>query len=406
MGGKDVRSELNRLSESIDTMRTEFNSFKESLNAVTDSNTAVSTSLKGLVSRLEQFDQRLQQKDLEYKKLKKDYDMLADRVIYMEAYSRRDNLIFDGVEEAPIGKRESNDDCLNKIRAIMIEKMEITQAVDFKIVRCHRLGAPPQPGKTAARPRGIIIKFHWFSDRQAVWDARKKLKESDIYVKEDFPREILNRRQTLTPIMQAAWRNDCVAYITVDKLHIIDKDKKHLVFDVNSLDKLPHYCDPKYATTRKSEDTMVFFNAPCPLSNFHKCSLTIEGQEYHSTEQFYQFKKAELAGDQVTMTKILKADTAAQCKAFGDGVKINSSVWHKNNVAFMKQALNAKFTQNEQLKDYLMCTGELHLAEASQRDKFWGIGIGLKHKNVLHRQHWAGKNMLGTLLMELRSSFA
>ena len=58
----------------------------------------------------------------------------------------------------------------------------------------------------------------------------------------------------------------------------------------------------------------------------------------------------------------------------------------------MLKALRAKFTQDEELKKMLFETGESKLIEHTKNDKFWGdAGNG------------TGKNMLGKLLMKLRS---
>ena len=58
----------------------------------------------------------------------------------------------------------------------------------------------------------------------------------------------------------------------------------------------------------------------------------------------------------------------------------------------MRNALFAKFTQSERLKDLLLRTGNRVLVEHSPCDSFWGDG-----------GNGAGRNLLGTLLMELRA---
>ena len=40
----------------------------------------------------------------------------------------------------------------------------------------------------------------------------------------------------------------------------------------------------------------------------------------------------------------------------------------------MATALHAKFTQNPELKDYLLATGDAKLIEHTKRDKYWGGG--------------------------------
>ncbi len=57
----------------------------------------------------------------------------------------------------------------------------------------------------------------------------------------------------------------------------------------------------------------------------------------------------------------------------------------------MYEGLRAKFSQNKELKDKLLATGQAKLVEHTDRDKYWGDG-----------GNGEGKNRLGILLMKLR----
>lgn len=54
--------------------------------------------------------------------------------------------------------------------------------------------------------------------------------------------------------------------------------------------------------------------------------------------------------------------------------------------------MEAKFTQNKELRELLLSTGGAYLAEHS-RDKYWGDGL-----------NDSGKNVLGKILMKVRES--
>ena len=60
----------------------------------------------------------------------------------------------------------------------------------------------------------------------------------------------------------------------------------------------------------------------------------------------------------------------------------------------MERAIEAKFTQNEDLKTMLIETGDVELCEHTENDKFWADGGGAGK----------GENMLGKLLMKLRDT--
>jgi ribA/ribD-fused uncharacterized protein len=69
----------------------------------------------------------------------------------------------------------------------------------------------------------------------------------------------------------------------------------------------------------------------------------------------------------------------------------------------MKECITEKFTQNENLKQFLLQTEDRLIGEAS-KDRFWGTGEPLYSENVLNTTHWHGENHLGHLLMQLRDS--
>jgi ribA/ribD-fused uncharacterized protein len=63
-----------------------------------------------------------------------------------------------------------------------------------------------------------------------------------------------------------------------------------------------------------------------------------------------------------------------------------------------------KFMQHEGCRTWLMSTRGLSIAEASQTDDVWGIGISVAqaYAGVAHR----GSNLLGRVLMRARESLA
>jgi len=61
----------------------------------------------------------------------------------------------------------------------------------------------------------------------------------------------------------------------------------------------------------------------------------------------------------------------------------------------MVDALRAKFTQNEKLKELLLSTGDKVIVENAPNDYQWGIGAD-----------GTGKNLLGLALMEVRKEIA
>ena len=138
---------------------------------------------------------------------------LHEKLLQLETYSRRENLVFSAIPE----DTETGNSPLNKVRDIFVNTLKITEGKTMDIQRCHRIGY--KSGKRG-RPRDIIVRFVRFPDREQIWAARNKLKNTDIIMKEDFPQEIDQRRAKLFPIQKAARAENKKAYMVVDKLFI------------------------------------------------------------------------------------------------------------------------------------------------------------------------------------------
>jgi ribA/ribD-fused uncharacterized protein len=62
----------------------------------------------------------------------------------------------------------------------------------------------------------------------------------------------------------------------------------------------------------------------------------------------------------------------------------------------------AKFGQHEDLRAFLLATGERVLVEASPLDRVWGIGLAADDERASSPDRWVGLNLLGFALMDAR----
>ena len=67
------------------------------------------------------------------------------------------------------------------------------------------------------------------------------------------------------------------------------------------------------------------------------------------------------------------------------------------------RGLLAKFSQNEDLKQMLLDTGDAWLVECAHSDINWACGIRLNEDERFDSSKWRGQNILGFALMEVRS---
>ncbi|HAA6726344.1 TPA_asm: DUF1768 domain-containing protein [Listeria monocytogenes] len=139
------------------------------------------------------------------------------------------------------------------------------------------------------------------------------------------------------------------------------------------------------------------------FSQWWICSFKVDGVEYNCAEQFMMAEKAKLFNDMKMREKILAAKHPKQAKDFGRLISgFQEDIWLKNRFNIVMRANQAKFSQNEELKKFLMQTKNRILVEASPVDKIWGIGMAADNKNVENPLYWKGLNLLGFALMAVR----
>jgi ribA/ribD-fused uncharacterized protein len=139
------------------------------------------------------------------------------------------------------------------------------------------------------------------------------------------------------------------------------------------------------------------------FSQWWLSSFKVDKRTYKTAEHWMMAKKAELFQDQEILEKILEADSPAEAKKLGREVKnYDDKIWLENRYEIVKQGNYYKFSQNADLKTFLVNTKERIIVEASPVDPIWGIGIASDHKDVLNPQKWRGLNLLGFALMEVR----
>ncbi|RKG89489.1 NADAR family protein [Corallococcus terminator] len=126
-------------------------------------------------------------------------------------------------------------------------------------------------------------------------------------------------------------------------------------------------------------------------SNFAPYPIEARGKTWPTTEHYFQAQKFQDAKDQ---EEIRRANSPMLAARMGrDRKRKLRRDWESVKVAVMREALQAKFTQHEDLARLLQATGDAKLVEHTENDDYWGDG-----------GDGSGGNMLGRLLMELRES--
>jgi ribA/ribD-fused uncharacterized protein len=139
------------------------------------------------------------------------------------------------------------------------------------------------------------------------------------------------------------------------------------------------------------------------LSQWWPAEFTVDGLAYLSAEHFMMAGKALLFGDEETAARIRRAPHPGTAKALGRQVRgFSEQLWAERRFDLVVMGNLAKFGQHPDLREFLLGTGGRVIAEASPRDKIWGIGLAADDERAMSPQRWPGLNLLGFALMEVR----
>ena len=115
------------------------------------------------------------------------------------------------------------------------------------------------------------------------------------------------------------------------------------------------------------------------------------------------YKKAVCFRDANIAAQILESEDVSQIKSLGRLVAgYDDNLWNGIRQIVVYQGLFEKFSQNKDLKEKLLETGNSILAECAVNDRIWGIGLSMKDPDRLEKTKWKGQNLLGYTLMMVR----
>ncbi|KAH0160291.1 DUF1768-domain-containing protein, partial [Aureobasidium melanogenum] len=127
-----------------------------------------------------------------------------------------------------------------------------------------------------------------------------------------------------------------------------------------------------------------------------------EYEEPHGyLKQYMMHQKAVSRHDDTTAASILATPYPKDQKALGRCVaNWDDDAWDEVKERVVEEGSYLKFSQNKELRERLLLTGERELVEASASDRVWGVGFNAKEA-LSRREEW-GTNLLGRCLMRAR----
>ena len=139
-------------------------------------------------------------------------------------------------------------------------------------------------------------------------------------------------------------------------------------------------------------------------SNWYPAGFEFMGAGFATSEHWMMWQKARTMRDWDTAERILEAPTPRGAKELGAEVSpYDGALWDNVREELVYYGVREKFLQNPELRNLLLSTGSVLLAEASPYDRVWGIGLMADDPLFGDIAAWKGSNLLGRVCMRVRS---
>lgn len=125
------------------------------------------------------------------------------------------------------------------------------------------------------------------------------------------------------------------------------------------------------------------------FSNFSAHRVHLKGRNWPTTEHYFQAQK--FAGTPHEQELGLAKSPMIVARMGRDRKRPLRRDWESVKDNIMREAVRAKFTQHDDLREILLGTGEAKLVEHTANDSYWADG-----------GDGSGRNKLGIILMEVR----
>lgn len=216
----DIFSRLDGISrrlEKLDSIQSSISAIQREVKTLSSRVGEVEKSQEFLSKTVEENKQKTEGNSCVMSRLKLELEesiklnaQMKEEILDLQCRSMRDNLLFYNIKEA---QNKETEDCVRIIQDICSSELEIME--DVSIERAHRIGK-----RESGKIRPIVVKFTRFPQRELVRKSAYKLKNTDLSISEQFPREIQDRRKQLLPVLKQAKANNRKTVFVKDKLFI------------------------------------------------------------------------------------------------------------------------------------------------------------------------------------------
>ena len=307
----------------------------------------------------------------------------------VETTIRKRNLIFEGIPEQHTGREN-----LHETVCQLFSEMKIAKPMDYDAA--YRLGS--KPGRY---PRPILISFIRQDDRNMVYAKRTQLRNSQqlarVWISEDVTPQTRRARNVIREVAKEARNHGARCQATPNSVTINDRK-----YTEENLEDLPSEFATEKTKMKKLGNTIAYGSEHAPFSNLYPARVPMKKRNYLSSEQAFRHIRAVENKQPNIAARILWSRDPYDIMELDRDMPV-SEEWKRREDFELFKCMYRKYESNEELRDLLLTTGDLELAEATGSKK-WATGASI-NSAAMKNHTWTGENRQGKHTMKIRDYF-
>jgi len=204
---------------SIDNRDTEVENSRKYMGQSFDQHT---TELKAAKETVAKIDKRCNNLGCSMNTLQEENTSLKKKILDLENWSMRNNLLFWGLPEPE--NRDRPEICNETVKRFISDELGI-DSTSMTFERAHRI--PANPGPHTKKPRPAVVNFYYYQERERIMSEATKrsqaLRGKGLGVGPQRPKEIRDARRALRDVMVNARARGQHVRMYGDKLFINEK---------------------------------------------------------------------------------------------------------------------------------------------------------------------------------------
>lgn len=205
---KNIEVKLKNLEERTDVLEKDIKDLKDGADFTSTQVDKQTTELTNAKAEIAKLTKTVNENEEGRKEME-------TKLLYLEAYSRRENIKFMNIA---VDSTEEREDAEETLRSFLERDLGLLDARSVEIQRVHRSGKGKDGG-----PRPILARFLRYKDVQKIFSLGHRLKDTDYQMFRDYPAEIVKRRKEQMKTFKEARKNGIPAAFSQsqpDKLYI------------------------------------------------------------------------------------------------------------------------------------------------------------------------------------------